>query len=136
MAHLEQSIFCYDIKKKIGTCVWKEGLKKFFFFLNKWGFSLHFFFWQCQSSENVKWLSSQKSFEPFPFKVFHLCKKYLAFSWEDIRSKMSNYIWRANFHLETLSVKIFPLHSLGREKFSSWITFFVYFLNWGQPLEL
>lgn len=88
---------------------------------------MHFFFWPCPSSQNVKWPSSQNSFKPFPFKAFSLCNKYLAFSWEAFLFKMSNYMWRANFHLETLSVRIFLLHNLEREIFSSWIAFFFFF---------
>lgn len=98
-------------------------------FLKSFFFSLHFFFWQHQSSENVKWPSSQNSFELFTFKLFNLCNKYLAFSWEAFPFKMSNYMWRANFHLETLSVRIFLLHNLGSKMFFSIITFFSFFLE-------
>lgn len=98
----------------------------FFFFFKIVVFfpMLFFFFWQCQSSETVKWPSSQNSFQPFPFKVFNLRNKYLPLSWEAFPFKMLNYMWRANFHLETLSVRIFLLHNLGRKIFSSWIPFF------------
>lgn len=92
------------------------------------------FFCQSQSSENVKWPSSQNSFKPFPFKEFNLCNKYRAFSWEAFPFKMSNYMWRANFHLET-SLRIFPLHNLGREIFSSWITYFFFFFFKSGPVS-
>lgn len=94
------------------------------------GFSLEFFItfisfllWQT----SVKWTSSQNLLEPFSFKEFNLCNKHLAFSWEAFPFKMSNYMWRTNFHLEAFILRIFLIHNLGRTIFSSSVTFFFFF---------